>query len=92
MVLSKASIVAKEKVEFLLLLFCAGEVTEATMDGGHAGPSCATWSRVRFQPGGPPPLRLRAHLRGRPGIRRGHAQWRFNRRMLRADGVNWGRR
>ncbi|CAK0797355.1 unnamed protein product [Prorocentrum cordatum] len=44
-------------------------LAEAETDGGHSGPSCATWSRVRFQPGGPPPLRLRHQLWGRPGLR-----------------------
>ena len=37
-------------------------------DGGHAGPSCSTWSRVRFRPGGPPPLRFRWCLWGRPDL------------------------
>ena len=27
--------------------------------GAHNGAPCATWSRVRFRPGGPPPLRTR---------------------------------
>jgi len=27
--------------------------------GGHNGSPCSTWSRVRFLPGGPPPLRMR---------------------------------
>ena len=29
-------------------------------DGIHAGPPCALWSRVRFLPGGPPPVRSRS--------------------------------
>ncbi|CAK0806068.1 unnamed protein product, partial [Prorocentrum cordatum] len=44
-------------------------LAEMETDGGHSGPSCSTWSRARFQPGGPPPLRLRRQPCGRPGPR-----------------------
>ena len=37
-------------------------------DGGHGGPPCALWSRVRFLPGGPPPVRSREHLWGLPNL------------------------
>ncbi len=34
---------------------------ERKYSGVHNGAPCSTWSRVRFVPGGPPPLRLRSH-------------------------------
>ena len=35
-------------------------------DGFHSGFPCSSFSRARFRPGGPPPVRDRQHLRGRP--------------------------
>ena len=35
-------------------------------DGFHSGFSCSSFSRARFRPGGPPPVRDHQHLRGRP--------------------------
>lgn len=37
-------------------------------DGMHTGPPCSTWSRARFRPGGPPPLRDRDRPWGRLGL------------------------
>ncbi|CAK0885631.1 unnamed protein product [Prorocentrum cordatum] len=73
-------------------------LAELEVDGGHAGPSCATWSRVRFQPGGPPPVRLRSHPWGRPGlhgadlrkVEMGSAQLLSSLRVLRAIGLRGG--
>jgi hypothetical protein len=48
-------------VDRLVSLIAAGVI-----DGGHAGPPCASWSRVRFKRPGPPPLRDREHLWGLP--------------------------
>ena len=39
----------------------AGEI-----HGFHSGFRCSSFSRVRFRPGGPPPLRTRQHLYGMP--------------------------
>ena len=36
------------------------QVEAGVFDGIHAGPPCALWSRVRFLPGGPPPVRSRS--------------------------------
>ena len=36
-------------------------VCEGLIDVIIAGPPCSTWSRLRFMPGGPRPLRLRSH-------------------------------
>lgn len=38
------------------------------VDGALSGAPCSTWSRARFRPGGPPPLRDRSHPWGRPGL------------------------
>ena len=38
------------------------------IDGEHGGPVCATWSRLRHLPGGPPPLRSRRRPFGLPGL------------------------
>ncbi|CAK0869509.1 unnamed protein product, partial [Prorocentrum cordatum] len=73
-------------------------LAELEVDGGHAGPSCATWSRVRFQPGGPPPVRLRSHPWGRPGlhgadlrkVEMGSAQLLSSLRVLRAIALRGG--
>ena len=35
-------------------------------DGFHSGFPCSSFSRARFRPGGPPPVRDRQFLRGRP--------------------------
>ena len=35
-------------------------------DGFHSGFPCSSFSRVRFRPGGPPPVRDRQHQRGLP--------------------------
>ena len=40
--------------------------TAKRYSGAHNGSPCSTWSRVRFQPGGPPPLRSREHPWGLP--------------------------
>ncbi|CAK0885370.1 unnamed protein product [Prorocentrum cordatum] len=61
--LAKFDLTDKVNVRRLELL------AEMETDGGHSGPSCSTWSHVRFQPGGHPPLHLRHQLRGRPGLR-----------------------
>ena len=37
-------------------------------DGMHTGPPCSTWSRARFRPGGPPPLRDRDRPWARLGL------------------------
>ena len=36
------------------------------IDGYHAGFRCSSFSRVRFRPGGPPPVRDRSHPQGFP--------------------------
>ena len=36
------------------------QVKAGVFDGIHAGPPCALWSRVRFLPRGPPPVRSRS--------------------------------
>lgn len=46
------------------------EVREGRCDGALSGAHCSTRSRARFAPGGPPPLRTRDHLWGRPGLSR----------------------
>ena len=58
-------------------------------DGGHAGPPCGTWSRVRFRTGGPPPLRLRTHPWGRPRLTAGQLEkvGEANRMMRTAMGI-----
>ena len=38
------------------------------VDGEHGGPVCATWSRLRHLPGGPPPLRSRRQPFWLPGL------------------------
>ena len=38
----------------------------AKYSGAHNGSPCSTWSRVRYRPGGPPPLRSREHPFGLP--------------------------
>eukprot|EP00438_Fugacium_kawagutii_P006388 Skav214721 [mRNA] locus=scaffold2250:240981:245369:- [translate_table: standard] len=55
-----------------------------------AGPPCETYTRSRFNPGGPPPLRSKRHRWGLPGLsKRHHSQvesgnflWRFSTSML----------
>ena len=34
-------------------------ITEGCIDAIFGGPPCATWSRLRYRPGGPAPLRRR---------------------------------
>ena len=73
-------------------------LAEADADGGHSGPACATWSRVRFVPGGPRPLRLRRQPWGIPGLRGpglqkvklGTAQLLSSLRILRVIGLRNG--
>jgi hypothetical protein len=36
--------------------------------GAHAAPPCATWSKARWAPGGPPPVRDRDRPWGLPGL------------------------
>ena len=43
---------------------------EGLIDLGTAGPPCSTWSRLRFLPGGPRPLRFRSSPWGRPDLTR----------------------
>ena len=40
--------------------------SDGQFDGFHSGFPCSSFSRARFRPGGPPPVRDRQHLRGRP--------------------------
>ena len=40
--------------------------SDGRFDGFHSGFPCSTFSCTRFLPGGPPPVRERQHLRGRP--------------------------
>ena len=51
------------RVEDLIERARRGEV-----DGILNGAPCSTWSRARFRPGSPPPLRGRSHPKGRPGL------------------------
>ena len=44
------------------------EVAEGRGDGALNGAPCSTWSRARFAPGGPPPLRDRDYPWGRPRL------------------------
>ena len=44
------------------------EVNRGRADGGFNGAPCSTWTRARFAPGGPPPLRDRDHPWGRPHL------------------------
>ena len=41
-------------------------IESRTIDAGHFGPPCSSWSRVRFKKPGPPPLRNRDWLWGLP--------------------------
>ena len=45
-----------------------GWIKEGLIDALLGGPPCATWSILRFRPGGPRPLRLRSCPWGRPGL------------------------
>jgi hypothetical protein len=44
------------------------QVDAGVYHGGHGGPPCASWSKVRWLPGGPGPLRDRARPWGLPNI------------------------
>ena len=46
------------------------EIGSRRVRRAHLGPPCSTWSRARFRPGGPPPLRTRSSPWGRPGLSR----------------------
>ena len=51
---------------FMALMLLA---EEGLIDLVLGGPPCSTWSKVRFLPGGPPPLRLRgSFVWGLPGL------------------------
>ena len=71
----------RRMLDVLALLFGSGEVRagrghfgscssaqyQGHFDGFHSGfPFFSSFSRARFRPGGPPPVRDRQHLRGRP--------------------------
>ena len=45
-----------------------GWITQGLLDGILGGPPCSTWSRLRFLPDGPRPLRLRWSLWGIKGL------------------------
>jgi hypothetical protein len=71
---------------------------ERKYSGVHNGAPCSTWSRVRFVPGGPPPLRLRSHPWGKPGNTRAEqfhtdehsTLWRNSMTILEEVGVHGG--
>ena len=42
--------------------------------GLHGGPVCSTWSRARWRPGGPPPLRDRRRPFGLPNLSEGNVR------------------
>lgn len=44
------------------------DIREGRCDGAFSEAPCSTWSRARFAPGGPPPLRTRDPPWGRPGL------------------------
>lgn len=60
-----------------------------------AGPPCETFSRSRFRPGGPPPLRSKQHRWGLPGllgkfhrqVESGNFLWRFSTSMMVCQAV-----
>ena len=64
---SQGDLTLQSVVDRLVTLAMAGLV-----DGVHAGPPCASWSRVRFKRPGPPPLRDRANLWGLPHAQLSH--------------------
>ncbi len=45
-------------------------IHQGLIDGLIGGPPCATWSRLRFLPGGPRPVRTRSHPWGLSGLTR----------------------
>ena len=44
------------------------EIRAGRGDGAHSGAPCSTWSRARFRPNGPPPLRTRDRPWGLPRL------------------------
>ena len=66
--------------------------------GLHNGSPCSTWSRVRFVPGGPPPLRTRESPWGKPGNTQKEQEhtdqhsrlWRNSMKILEAVGTYGG--
>ena len=60
--------------------------SDGRFDGFHSGFPCSTFSCARFLPGGPPPMRERQHLRGRPSNSRAQQLWYVPSSLERRSG------
>eukprot|EP00972_Heterocapsa_arctica_P093859 13844199-Heterocapsa_arctica.AAC.1 len=55
-------------------------IAEGLVDFIMGGPPCSTWSRMRFLPGGPRPVRLRDEAWGKTGL-----SWAERMRVVEAN-------